>query len=163
AQIALSTALLMLAGLFTKSLLNASHADLGFRTENLITFSLSPRLNGYSRDRCVALYERIEDELRAVPGVIGVTSSNVGLFAGDETAQLWETRVRVQGFPFALDVNTNARFTIVGADYFRTLGIPLMAGREFTQFDAENTPKVAIVNEKFVEKFNLGSDAIGKR
>jgi predicted permease len=162
-QIALSMALLILAGLFTKSLFNASHADLGFRTENLITFSLSPRLNGYSRERSVALYERIEDELRAIPGVIGVTSSNVGLFAGDETAELWETRVRVQGFPFALDVNTNARFAIVGADYFGTLGIPLIAGRDFTQFDNEVAPKVAIVNERFVEKFNLGSDAIGKR
>jgi predicted permease len=120
-------------------------------------------LNGYTRDRSVALYERIEDELRAIPGVLGVTSSNVGLFAGDETAELWETRVRVQGFPFAFDVNTNARFAIVGADYFRTLGIPLIAGRDFTQFDGSGAPSVAIVNEKFVEKFKLGHDAIGKR
>jgi predicted permease len=163
AQIAMSMALLMLAGLFTKSLFNASHADLGFRPENLITFSLSPRLNGYSRERTAALYERIEDELRAIPGASGVTSSYVGLFAGDETAEVWETRVRVQGFPFALDVNTNARFRIVGADYFRTVGIPLIAGRDFTQFDADGAPKVAIVNEKFVEKFNLANDAIGKR
>lgn len=163
AQIALSMALLILAGLFTKSLFNASRANLGFRTQNLITFSLSPRLNGYSRPRSVALYGRIEEELRAIPGVIGVTSSNVGLFAGDETAQLWETRVRVQGFPFALDVNTNARYALVGGDYFETLGIPLIAGRDFTQFDAESSPKVAIVNEKFVQKFNLAGDAIGKR
>ena len=162
-QIALSMALLILAGLFTRSLLNASHADLGFRTENLITFSLSPRLNGYSRERSVALYKRIEDQLRAIPDVIGVTSSNVGLFAGDETAELWETRVRVQGFPFAPDVDTNARFSIVGADYFRTVGIPLIGGRDFSQRDAEGAPKVAIVNEKFVEKFNLGDDVIGKR
>ena len=163
AQLALSFALLILAGLFTKSFFNASHADLGFRPEDLVTFSLSPRLNGYSRPRSVALYGRIEDELRALPGVIGVTSSNVGLFAGDETAELWETRVRVEGFPFALDVNTNARFALVGADYFGTLGIPLIAGRDFTQFDAEGASKVAIVNEKFVEKFNLGRNAIGKR
>ncbi len=163
AQIALSMALLILAGLFTKSSFNASHADLGFRTENLISFSVSPRLNGYSRERSVALYERIEDELRALPGVTGVTSSSVGLFAGDNTAALWETRVRVQGFPFGLDVNTHARFANVGADYFRTLGIPLISGREFTQSDAEGAPKVTIVNEKFVQKFNLGNDVIGKR
>ncbi len=153
----------LLAGLFTKSSFNASHADLGFRTENLISFSVSPRLNGYSRERSVALYERIEDELRALPGVTGVTSSSVGLFAGDNTAALWETRVRVQGFPFGLDVNTHARFANVGADYFRTLGIPLISGREFTQSDAEGAPKVTIVNEKFVQKFNLGNDVIGKR
>jgi predicted permease len=162
-QIALSMALLILAGLFTKSLFNASHADLGFQTKDLITFSVFPRLNGYSRERSSALYQRIEDELRRIPGVTGVTSSYVGLFAGDETAEVWETRVRVQGFPFALDVNTDSRFRIVGADYFRTVGIPLIAGRDFTQFDTEGAPKVAIVNEKFVEKFNLGNDAIGKR
>jgi predicted permease len=163
AQIALSMALLILAGLFTKSSFNANHADLGFQTANLISFSMSPRLSGYSHERSVALYGRIEDELRALPGVTGVTSSNVGLFAGDAVAELWETHVRVQGFPFGLDVDTNARFANVGADYFHTLGIPLVSGREFTQSDAERAPKVAIVNEKFIQKFNLGNDAIGKR
>src|SRR5499427_240961 len=163
AQIALSMALLILAGLFTKSLFNASRTDLGFRTDNLITFSVSPRTSGYDLERSRALYERIEDGLSTLPGVTGVTSSNVGLFGGDNTAELWETRVRVQGYPFALDVDTNARFALVGADYFRTLGIPLIAGRDFSQFDAGGAPKVAIVNEKFVEKFNLDVDAIGKQ
>src|SRR5262252_8329881 len=163
AQIALSMALLILAGLFTKSLFNASRTDLGFRTDNLITFSVSPRTSGYDLERSRALYERIEDGLSTLPGVTGVTSSNVGLFGGDNTAELWETRVRVQGYPFALDVDTNARFALVGADYFRTLGIPLIAGRDFSQFDAGGAPKVAIVNEKFVEKFNLDADAIGKQ
>jgi predicted permease len=163
AQIALSMALLILAGLFTKSLFNASRTDLGFRTDNLITFSVSPRTSGYDLERSRALYERIEDGLSTLPGVTGVTSSNVGLFGGDNTAELWETRVRVQGYPFALDVDTNARFALVGADYFRTLGIPLIAGRDFSQLDADGAPKVAIVNEKFVEKFNLHADAIGKQ
>jgi predicted permease len=156
-------ALLILAGLFTKSLFNASRTDLGFRTNNLITFSVSPRTSGYDLERSRALYGLIENELRAIPGVTGVTSSNVGLFGGDNTAELWETRVRVQGYPFALDVDTNARFALVGADYFRTLGIPLIAGRDFTQFDAGGAAKVAIVNEKFVEKFNLYAGAIGKQ
>jgi predicted permease len=163
AQIALSMALLILAGLFTKSLFNASRTDLGFRTDNLITFSVSPRTSGYDLERSRALYERIEDGLNTLPGVTRVTSSNVGLFGGDNTAELWETRVRVQGYPFALDVDTNARFALVGADYFRTLGIPLIAGRDFTQFDAGGAPKVAIVNEKFVEKFNLSADVVGKQ
>jgi predicted permease len=162
AQIALSTALLILAGLFTKSLFNVSRTNLGFRTDNLITFSVSPRRSGYNLEQSRALYERIEDGLIAFPGVAGVTSSNVGLFGDDSTAQLWETGMRVEGYPFGLAVDTNARFLIVGADYFRTLGIPLISGRDFTQFDAEGTARVAIVNEKFVEKFNLGAAAIGK-
>ena len=162
-QIALSMALLMLAGLLTKSLLNAGRVDLGFRSDNLVTFSVSPWLNGYSRRRVVALYERIEDDLRTLPGVTGVTSSNVGLFGDDNTAQLWETHLRVQGYPYGLDVDTNARWANVGADYFRTLGIPLISGREFTLSDADGTPKVAVVNEAFVQKFQLGNDAVGKR
>jgi predicted permease len=163
AQIALSTALLILAGLCTRSLINASHADLGFRADNLLTFSVSPRLNGYSRDQSVALYERIEDALRALPGVISITASNVGVFAGDETAELWETPLRVQGFPYGIDVDTNARWANVGADYFRTLGIPLLSGRDFTQGDTDGTPRVAVVNETFVQKFKLGHDAIDKQ
>jgi hypothetical protein len=87
------------------------------------------------------LYERIEDGLNTLPGVTGVTSSNVGLFGGDNTAELWETRVRVQGYPFALDVDTNARFALVGADHFRTLGIPLIGGLEFSQFDFDAAPR----------------------
>ena len=163
AQIALSMALLILAGLLTKSLWNASRADLGFRSDNLVTFSVSPWLNGYSPRRIVALYERIQDGLRTLPGVTGVTSSNVGLFGGDKTAELWETHLRVQGYPFGLDTDTNARWANVGADYFRTLGIPLISGREFTVSDADGTPKVAIVNQEFVRKFNLGNDAMGKK
>lgn len=162
-QIALSMALLILAGLFTKSLLKASRTDLGFQTDNLITFSVSPRTSGYDLERSRALYQRIEDGLSSLPGVTSVTSSNVGLFGGDNTAELWETRVRVQGYPFARDVDTNARFALVGADYFKTLGIRLIAGRDFAQSDVDGLPKVAIVNEKFVEKFNLNADAIGKQ
>jgi predicted permease len=162
-QIALSMALLVLAGLFTKSLFNESRADLGFRTDKLITFSVSPRTSGYTLERSRALYQEIENGLRNLPGVTAVSSSNIGLFADDNTAELWETRVRVQGFPFALDVNTNARFAIVGEEYFGTLGIPLIAGRDFSSSAAESAPKVAIVNQKFVDKFNLGTDAIGKR
>jgi hypothetical protein len=149
-------ALLILAGLFTKSLFNASRTNVGFRTDNLITFSVSPRRSVYSLEQSRALYERIEDGLIALPGVADVTSSNVGMFGNDSTAELWETGMRVEGYPFGLDIDTNARFLIVGADYFRTLGIALVSGRDFTQFDAEGTPKVAIVNEKFVEKFNSG-------
>jgi predicted permease len=60
-------------------------------------------------------------------------------------------------------VDTNARFNEVGPGYFRTLGIPLMSGREFTPADILEAPKVAIVNEAFLKKFNLGRDAVGKR
>ena len=159
AQIALSMTLLIAAGLFTKSLLNASRVDLGIQTEKLVVFSVAPVRNGYPQERSRALFERIEDELAALPGVTSVTGSFVNLIAGNS----WGNDVRVQGFDAGPDTDTNSRFNGVGPGYLRTIGTPLIAGREFTRADGLGAPKVAIVNETFAKKFKLGRDAVGKR
>jgi predicted permease len=159
AQIALSMALLVAAGLFTKSLYNVARTDLGLNVDNLVTFTISPELNGYPPERSRVLFQRIEEELSAHPGVISVTASVVPALGGSN----WGTDVQVQGFQSGPDVNSNSRFNAVGAGYFRTMGIPLFSGREFTPADAIGAPKVAIVNEAFAKKFNLGRDAVGKR
>src|SRR2546423_2950764 len=74
----------------------------------------------------------------------------------------WRTDVNVQGFPSGPDVDINARYNEVGAGYFATLGVPLRAGREFTPADHRGAPRVAVVNQAFVKKFNLGQGAVGK-
>ena len=158
AQIALSMMLLAASGLFVKSLVNVSRVDLGIRTDNVITFGVSPELNGYKPEQTRIFFERLETELRAVPGVTGVTVALVPLLAGSN----WGNDVAVQGFQGGPDVDSNARFNEVGAGYFSTMGVPLMSGREFTDADNATAPKVAIVNEEFVKKFNLGRDAVGK-
>jgi len=71
--------------------------------------------------------------------------------------------VLVEGFEATSDTDRSSRWNAVGAGYFRTLGIPLLAGREFTSADTLDAPKVAVVNEAFARKFNLGRDAVGKR
>jgi putative ABC transport system permease protein len=159
AQIALSMTLLVAAGLFTRSLLNVSRVDLGIRIDNVITFALFPQLNGYTSQRTAELFERLEDQFAALPGVTGVTASTVGVVAGNN----WGTGVSVQGFEAGPDTDIQSNFTLVGPAYFRTLGVPLLAGREFTRADAIGAPQVAIVNEEFARKFNLGRDAVGKR
>jgi predicted permease len=159
AQIALSMALLTSAGLFIRSLVNVSRVDLGLKIENVTTFRVSPQLNGYDPVRAQALFARIEEELSAVPGVTGVTASLVPILSGSN----WGSDVGVEGYKSDPDSDNNARFNEVGAGYFRTLGVPLLAGREFTAADAGRTPKVAIVNEAFAKKFGLGRDAVGKR
>jgi len=159
AQIALSTALLVSAGLFTKSLINVSRIDLGLEVGNLITFAISPERNGYPPEHARALFERAEEELAAVPGVRSATASLVPLLTGSN----WGSNVRVQGFEAGPDTDTNARYNEIGRGYFRTLGVPLIAGREFTAADVAGAPRVAIVNEAFAEKFHLGRDAVGKR
>ncbi len=157
-QIALSMALLISAGLFTKSLFNVARVNLGVTVDNVITFGVSPALNGYTPQRTTDFFGRLEEELAALPGVTGVTDSLVALLAGNN----WGNDVSVEGFQAGPDTDTNSRFNEVGTDYFRTFGIPLIAGREFTRADAKDTPKVAIVNEVFAKKFNLGRDVVGK-
>jgi predicted permease len=157
-QIALSMALLITAGLFLKSLFNVSRVDLGVDIDNVVTFGISPRLNGYENERSAVLFARVEEELAAIPGVTGVTASMVPLLAGSN----WGTDVRVEGFQSGPDIDSNARFNEVGAGYFSLFGVPLIAGREFTNADAQGTLNVAVVNEEFARKFNLGRDVVGK-
>jgi predicted permease len=157
-QIALAMALLVTAGLFTKSLFNISRVELGMKIDNLITFGVSPELNGYKPAQSLALFERLENELRAQPGVTGVTAALVASLVGDN----WGNDVSVEGFPYSPDVDSNSRFNEVGPGYFRTMGVPILSGRDFTDSDALHSPKVAIVNEQFAKKFNLGRDAVGR-
>jgi predicted permease len=157
-QIALSMMLLAASGFFVKSLLNVSRVDLGIKVDNVITFGLSPELSGYTPEKTRLFFERLEEELRATPGVTGVTVALVPLLAGNN----WGNDVNVQGFASGPDTDSNSRFNEVGPGYFATMGVPLMAGREFTAADGAKAPKVAIVNEEFAKKFNLGRDAVGK-
>lgn len=158
AQIALSMTLLITAGLFLRSLTNISRVDLGLTTENVVTFGISPQLNGYEPERAQQLFQRVEEQLAALPGVTGVTSSLIPLLAGSN----WGTDVGVDGWEGGPDIDSNARFNEIGPGYFETLRVPLIAGREFTASDNESGAKVAIVNEAFAAKFGMGSDVVGK-
>jgi predicted permease len=158
-QIALSMTLLVAAGLFLQSLANVSRVDLGVRVENVVAFGISPELNGYTPERSRALFEQVEDALSALPGVTEVTAGMVPVLGGSN----WGTSVSVDGFQAGPDTDTHSNYNEIGPGYFRTLGIPLVAGREFTRADVINSAKVAIVNESFARKFNLGRDVVGKR
>ncbi len=160
AQIALSMALLAGAGLFIKSLANVSRVELGLATANLVTFGISPELNGYEPERSAALFDNLEEALAALPGVTGVSQGLVPLLAGSN----WGNDVSVEGFESGPDTDANARYNEVGTAYFSTVGIRLLAGREFTRADAGGAPRVAIINEAFARKFGLDPrDAVGKR
>src|SRR6185436_8774180 len=93
-QIALSMALLVSAGLFARSLFNISRVQLGLKADHVITFRVSPELNGYKPDQSRQLFERMESELAALPGVTAVTASTVPLLSGSN----WGNNVSVQGF-----------------------------------------------------------------
>src|SRR5215510_2410658 len=160
AQIALAMALLMSAGLFLKSLWKVKRVDLGVRVENLVTFSVTPEQSGYDSVRTRTLYNRIEEELGALPGASAVTSAAVPLIAGSN----WTQTVRVEGFKADDNGNnSSASFNGVSAGHFRAIGVPILTGREFTLSDDTRAPKVAIVNETFARHFGLGTNPVGKR
>jgi predicted permease len=158
AQIALSMALLIAAGLFMKSLVNVSRVDLGLHVDDVVVFGMSPERAGYDSTRAQLFYGRVEEELASIPGVTGVTSSLVPLLAGDN----WGNSVHVQGFPEGPDVDNGSRMNEVGAGYFHLMGIKLLSGRDLTSADALGATKVVVVNEAFAKKFKLGNDAVGK-
>jgi len=157
-QIALSMTLLIFGGLFIRSLANVSRVDLGLKVDNLVTFTISPGRNGYDTTRSKALFIRATEELRAVPGVSGVSSATVPLLDNSN----WGNSVRVQGFDRGPDTDAGSSVNFVGSDYLATIGVPLLRGREFTEGDDGQPTRVAIVNETFVKKFGLGNDAVGR-
>jgi putative ABC transport system permease protein len=159
AQIALSMLLLVLAALFTQSLANVGRVDLGLRTDSIVTFALSPSVNGYSREQGAAVFEAVERELAAYPGVTHVSTAMVALLGNSQ----WSGGVVVEGFEPGQTSEQNVSFNQVGTGFFELLEIPLLAGRDFTVADTLGAPKVAIVNESFARRFGLGANPIGKR
>ncbi|MEM6795535.1 MAG: ABC transporter permease [Acidobacteriota bacterium] len=158
-QIALSMTLLVSAGLFLRSLVNVSKVDLGIEIEQLATFSVSPVRNGYSSERSKAFFATLEERIGALPGVVGVAGSQVALVTGSN----WGTNVGVQGFEDGPNVDNHANYSEISPGFFATVGITMLAGRDFRESDTLDAPQVAIVNEAFARKFGLGREAVGKR
>jgi len=158
-QIAVAITLLAQAGLVIASLANLMREDLGIDGRGLLTFGINPSLNGYSATRSLTLFEQLEARLAGLPGVSSASAATIPLLANGFA----RNTVSVQGFVADVDADVGANYTHVGPGYFNTLGIPLVAGREFTHADDAAAPHVAIVNQSFARKFGLGRDAVGKR
>jgi len=153
-QIAMAVALLVVSGLFIRSLVNISSVDLGLEPDPVLSFSISPARSGYSPARSRELFRTLEQRLGTLPGVASATVSAVPIL----TDSNWGMPVSVEGFG-----KSSTSYNAVGPDFFSTLSIPLLRGRGFDASDVENRPRVAVVNTAFMRKFDLGRDAIGKR
>lgn len=158
AQMTLSTMLLIAAGLFIRSLANVSRVESGLRVDHLVTFTISPRLNGYAPAETRDLFERIEERLASMPGVERASMSSVALVAGNFRG----TDAAVGAPDQPSGVTVHAAYTDVGPGFFDTVGIPVVAGREFTAADRSGAAAVAIVNETFATKSGLGLEIIGR-
>ncbi len=158
-QICLSVILLAAAGFFTKTLFALRQANPGFEAERLVTFTLDPSLNGYRRDAAEQLHQRVAAELAGMPSVRGVTMAEIPVLDNSVS----QRTVRVEGYTPQEGEDVNPRVNQLGPGYFRTLGVPMLRGREFQEGDTLAAPKVAVVNEKFARYFFKDEDPVGRR
>jgi len=158
AQMSISLLLLISAGLFGKTLLNLSSVNLGIRADHLVTFSLLPKLNKYTDPAIAALHEELTGRLAAIPGVTLVSSAQVPVIANSSSSRT----ITVEGYTPPSDDGAVSNYNQIGAGFFRTVGMPLIGGREFTRSDNLAAPKVAIVNEAFVRQFFAKQSPLGR-
>ena len=158
-QVALSFLLLFGAGLFVRSLQNLKGTPTGFRDpDNLITFQLSPALNGYDAPRTVHFYNEVLANIRAIPGVRAAGFASDPLLSGDE----WDSTTSVEGHRAKDGEDMQAFMNALSPGYFKTMGIPILTGRDFDDRDIKDESKVAIVNERFAHHFFGNEIAIGR-
>ena len=158
-QVALSMAALGLAGLFLRSLDNLDQVELGLNPEPVAMFVIAPERSGYTAPQSMALFDRLEAELAAIPGVRSVASSMVPILAHNQ----WGSNISLRGFDSDGPDDMNVLYNAVGPDFFRTFEIPLLAGRVFEAADSAGRPKVAVINRAFAERFRLGPNPVGER
>jgi predicted permease len=157
AQVALSVVVLAAAGLFVQTVRALRGADLGFRADRLLVMALSPQNAGRSDAEALPFFRAVRERVEAVPGVEAVTLGTVRALSGST----WRAAVTTDaGAP--ADAPPTWR-DAVGPGYFRTLGMPLLAGRDFTADDDRQAPRVAIVNESFARYYFPGQDVLGRR
>jgi putative ABC transport system permease protein len=159
-QVAMTVLLMAEAALFTQSLLNLKHTDLGMRADHVVQFSVSPELTHHSPAQTIALVESLRKKLLTVPGVLGVGTTEVALFSDDERTG----NVTVEGYTFNNqdDEKTNVHKNVIGPGYFAAMETLLLSGREFTDSDVMSSPKVAIINQTMAHRYFSGRDPIGR-
>jgi predicted permease len=159
AQVALSLLLLIGAGLFIRTLRNLQQVNVGFNQENLLLFSLQPGQGGYKDERLLEFYRQLLPRLDALPGVQAATFGRIPLIAHT----MWNTNVLLPGETEKTASEHTTNRQMVRENYFSTLEIPVLRGRNFTAQDSANAPKVAIVNQEFGRRFFPDEEVVGKR
>jgi predicted permease len=157
-QIALSVILLIGAGWFIRTLRNLENVDLGYPREKLVLVRVDFLSAGYTGERLPIAYNELRDRFARIPGVRAVTFSENGLFSGTESAD----RITVEGYKPQKRGDVSSRFDQVGPNYFRTVGIPMLLGRDIGPGDVDSAESVCVVNETFAKFYFGKQNPIGK-
>ena len=172
AQVTISVLLLISAGLFIRTLRNLRVLDLGIRPQSLIAFNLSPAASGYTPERIPPFYKALVERIGSEPGVQTVAYASIGLLEGNE----WDSSVTVEGYHAQQGESMNPYCNSISPGYFKTLGVPVLHGREFDARDEGAVPaplpnvndgrgngyRHVIVNESFAKKYFGDRDPIGR-
>ena len=157
-QVALSLVLVVVAGLFVRTLMNLQTAPTGINPEHVVLFEIRPPQARYSEPQRVALFRKIADGLAVVPGVEKITSSSEPLLANSMDDDCFRPTGRDAGTAMQDHSLTN----YVGADFFETFGIPIIMGRPLNARDDERAPKVVVVNQQLAKAFFPGKSPLGQ-
>jgi macrolide transport system ATP-binding/permease protein len=159
AQVAGSLMLLIIAGLFARSLGEAQRSNLGFDPSHVVNFFMDPVEIGYNEAQGREFYKNLLARVRALPGVLSATTGNstpMGYINNGDT-------VVVEGYEIPPGQPAPVSFyNVISSDYFKTLSIPLLQGRTFTDADDQNALYVGIINEAMAKKYWPNEDAIGR-
>ena len=155
-QVALSTTLLIGAGLLARSLRNLQNQDFGFESQGRLIVRVDPSSAGYKPDQLAGLYQQLQEKLPRIPGVLNASYSIYSPMRGDN----WSFSIHIEGH--SPDERIGASFDRIGPHYFETLGTHLLRGRTITDQDTPTSQEVAVVNQRFVNKFLPHEDPIGK-
>lgn len=158
-QVAVSFLLLIGAGLFIRTLQNLQRVDVGFNQENLLIFRLQPGDNGYKDEQLLHFYQQLFSRLDHLPGVRGATFGVIPLIANSN----WFTDLLLPGETENTAPERDTMRQVVRENYFETMEIPFLSGREFTAKDDQHAPSVGIVNQNFVSSFFPDQEVLGKR
>jgi macrolide transport system ATP-binding/permease protein len=159
AQVALSLPLLIGAGLFLQSLSRQLTFDPGFASQNLLIASLAKRGAAMSREQGDAFYQHVLERIGSLPGVRAVSLTGIVPIGGGGTRSV----VQFEGYEPRPSENMELNRNVVGLNYFNTMGIPLVQGRDFSAQDNASSPGVVIVNEELARRYFPGQNPIGKR
>jgi len=171
AQVTLSLLLLIGAGLFTKSLGNLRNLGPGFSPQNLVGFGIDPSYSGYNTARLKAFYPQLLEALSSIPGVQSTGLASVRILEDNE----WDSSMTVEGFtPPTPDAHPEPFMNTISPNYFATLGVPIVAGRDFRPSDTGEvrhrpeeqgdlgwTPATVMINETFAKKYFPGRNPVG--
>lgn len=168
AQVTLSLLLLVGAGLFVRSLSNLRNLGPGFPTERLVGFNVDPSLSGYAPERLKVFYPQLSEALSSIPGVQSVGLASMRILEDNE----WDSSMSVEGFtPAKPDEHAEPYMNSISPNYFTTMGVPIIAGRDFTPSDSRGikhgpevwnwAPTTVMINEKFAKKYFPGRNPIG--